>query len=120
LWALLVVASIGTCTLAVAVVGRHLRFSEPLLRLQGLLAMLLTSAMVTIIGGALVWSISIANDAPWLLSGSGSGLFGVPGPPAEIIIGLLMLAGLILAVGGSGRVARAIRADLPDRAAVPD
>ena len=103
-----------------AVVVRHLRFSEPLLRLEGLLATLLTLAMVTIIGGALVWSISIANDAPWLLSGSGSGLFGVPGPPAEIITGLLMLAGLILAVGGSGRVARAIRADLPDRAALPD
>ena len=82
--------------------------------------MLLTLAMVTIIGGALVWSVSIANDAPWLLSGSGSGLFGVPGPPAEVITGLLMLAGLILAVGGAGRVTRAIRVDRHDRAALPD
>ena len=38
--------------------------------------------------------------------GSGTGLFGMPGPPAEIITGLLMLAGLILGVGGAGRVAR--------------
>jgi len=120
LWALLVVASIGTCTLAGAAVARHLPFSEHLLRLEGLLAVLLTFAMLTIIGGALVWSISIANDAPRLLSGSGSGLFGVPGPPAEIITGLLMLAGSILGVGGAGRVARSIRAHPPDGAALPD
>ena len=77
-------------------------------------------AMLTIIGGALVWSISIANDAPRLLSGTGSGLFGMPGPPAEIITGLLMLAGLILGVGGAGRVVRSIRAHPPDGAALPD
>jgi hypothetical protein len=119
-WALLVIASIGSCTLAVAAVARRLRFSEPLLRLEGLLAVLLTLAMITIMAGALVWSVSIANHAPLLLSGSGSGLFGVPGPPAEIITGLLMLAGLILGVGGAGRVARSIRADPPGRAALPD
>ena len=119
-WALLVVASIGTCALAAVAVARHLRFSEALLRLEGVLAMLLTLAMLTIIGGALVWSVSMANDAPRLLSGSGTGLFGMPGPPAEIITGLLMLAGLILGVGGAGRVARSIRADQFDRAALPD
>ena len=120
LWALLVVASIGSCTLAAAAVVRRLRLSAPLLRLEGLLAMLLTLGMITIMAGALVWSVSIANDAPRLLSGSGSGLFGVPGPPAEIITGLLMLAGLILGVGGAGRVAGSIRADSPGRAALPD
>jgi hypothetical protein len=119
-WALTVVASICTCTLTAAAVSRHLRFSEPLLRLEGLLAVLLTLAMATILGGALVWAVSIANNAPRVLSGSQSGLFGVPGPPTEIITGLLMLAGLILGVGGAGRVARSIRSDPPDTAALPD
>jgi len=111
-WALLVVASIGTCTLAATAVARHLRFSEPLLRLEGLLAVLLTLAMLTIIGGAVAWSVVIENDAPRLLSGSGSGLFGVPGPLVEIIIGLLMLSGLIFGVSGAGRVVGSIRARL--------
>jgi hypothetical protein len=119
-WALLVVASIGTCTLAATAVARHLRFSEPLLRLEGVLALVLTVVMVTIMGGTLVWSVSIANDAPRLLSGSASGLFGVPGPPAEIITGLLMLGGLVLGVGGAGRVARSIRAHPSDCAAWTD
>jgi hypothetical protein len=118
-WAVLVVASIGACTLAAIAVARHLRFSAPLLRLEGLLALVLTVAMVTIMAGALVWSVSIANDAPRLLSGEGSGLFGVPGPPAEIITGLLMLGGLILGVGGAGRVARSIGAPAGSTA-VPD
>jgi hypothetical protein len=107
-WAFLVVASIATGTLAAVAVGRHLRFSDALLRLEGLLAVLLMLVMVAIIGGSLVWSVSIANHAPRLLSGSGSGLFGVPGPPAEIVTGLLMLSGLILGVGGAGRVVRSI------------
>jgi hypothetical protein len=112
-WAVLVAASIGTCTLAVVAVGGHLRFPEPALRVEGLLAVLLTLAMATIIGGAVVWSVSIANHAPRLLSGSGSGLFGVPGPPAEIITGLLMLAGVILGVGGAYRVARSMSSRPP-------
>jgi hypothetical protein len=119
IWAFLVVASIGTCTLAAVAVTRHLPLSERVLRLEGLLAMLLTLAMFTIASGALVWSISIANDAPRLLSGNGSGLFGVPGLLAEIATGLLMLIGLILGVGGAGRVARSIRAHPPDRAVGP-
>jgi hypothetical protein len=114
IWAFMVVATICTCTLAGAVVARHLRFSGPILRMEGLLAVLLTVVMVPIIGGALVWSVSIANHAPWLLSGSGSGLFSVPGPPAEITAGLFMLTGLILGVGGAGRIARSIRADLSE------
>jgi hypothetical protein len=76
--------------------------------------------MITIMAGALVWSVSIANHAPRLLSGSGSGLFGVPGPPVEIITGLLMLAGLILGVSGAGRVARSLRIASHSREARPD
>ena len=116
LWALLVVATLGCCTFAAVVIARQLRFTQPILRLEGLLAMVLTLAMIAVIGGTLAWTISVANDAPALLSGRVSGLFGLPGPAAEIITALLMLAGVVLALGGTCRVARAIRAGLSEGA----
>jgi hypothetical protein len=113
-WALCVVASIGACALATVAVAGHLRLSAQMLRREGLLAVLLSLAILAIVGGALVWSVSIANSAPRLLWGSGSGLFGVPGSFTEILTGLLMLASATLGVRGASRVASSIRAPFPD------
>lgn len=110
IWAISVSGTISTGALAAAAVARHLPMRQLLLRFEAWLALLLTPAMFTIFGGALAWTVSTAIYAPQLLSGSGSGLLGVPGPPAEIITGLVMLSGLLLGLGGSWQVARSLRA----------
>ena len=113
LWALLVVASLVTCTAAAIAVAKHLQFSPSVLFLEGLLAMILAILMITIFGAVVAWTLVIANGASALLVGSGSGLFGVPGLVTEIITAVVMLAGLSLAAGGGRRVSRSIRAVSP-------
>lgn len=109
IWALLVIASIGTCTAAAVCASRNIQLSQRLLRLEGLLALLLTLAMVSITGGTVVWALAIASDAPSILWGGGSGLFGMPGPSAEVFTALLLVGGLVISLVGSRRVAGAIR-----------
>jgi hypothetical protein len=109
-WGLLMVATVATDTVAsLHVVGR-LNLSLAVWRLEGLLALVLTLAMAAIIGGTVAWWAAVATNAPWFLSGAPSGSGGSSAPPALVIAGLCMLAGLSVAVGGAGRVARAVRA----------
>lgn len=109
-WAVLTVGALATTTTAVVIVARHLHLSSWVARLEGLLALLLTMAMVAIIGGMVVWWGSVATNAPRFLSGSGSGLFDTPAPLTTVSAGLLMLTGLALALWGDSRVVRSIRA----------
>jgi len=109
-WALMVVVALAACTGGAVAVCRRLRLSPLVLRLEGLLAMLLTLAMVAVIGGTLVWWGAIATDAPGFLSASGAGLFGSPGPLTLVVAGLLMLVGLLVAISGASRVARSFPA----------
>jgi hypothetical protein len=103
-WALLIAASVGLGTLAVTEVAGQLRFPRRVLRLEGLLAVLLTITMVTIVAAMSTWSASIARHAPRVLKGSAASLVGIPGTPMEILIALLLLGGLVLGVGGTTRV----------------
>jgi hypothetical protein len=114
LWALLVAATIATCTGAAIVAAGRLRFHAPVLRCEGLLALALTLVMVAVIGGTFVWAIAVASHEPRTLWGSGSGLFGVPGPVADVVVGLLMVTGLILSTSGTRRVAGSIRTVVAD------
>jgi hypothetical protein len=110
LWAVMIAATIATCTVATVAAARRLRLTPRVLGLEGGLALLLTATMIAVFGGTLVWWGAIATDAPRFLSGTTSGLVGNPAPLAMIIPGFLMLAGLGIAVAGVGRVARSIRA----------
>jgi len=109
LWAVLVVGTIATVTLAAAVIAGRLRLSARVLRVEGCLALLLTAAMVVVFGGMLLWWGAIATFAPRFLSGGTSGLFGTPAPLTLVTAGLLMVAGLIVALLGDGRVVRSFR-----------
>lgn len=115
LWGTLIVATITTWALAALYTGRHLHLSTAKLRLEGVVALLLTSAMITVLSGVLIWSLGVADGAPRLLS---SGLFGLPGASASIIIGLVMIAGMALGLGGASRVARSLNADVPSERAL--
>jgi len=108
-WALLVVATIATVTVAAAVIAARLQLSARVLRVEGCLALLLTAAMVVVFGGMLLWWGAIATFAPQFLSGGESGLFDTPAPLTMVAAGLLMVAGLILALLGDGRVVRSFR-----------
>ena len=103
-WAVLIAASVGFGTLAVTEVAGQLKFSPRVLRLEGLLAVLLTMTMVTILGAMSTWSASIAKHAPQVLKGNEASLMGMPGTPTEILIALLLIGGLVLGVGGTTRV----------------
>ncbi len=103
-WALLIAASVGFGTLAVTEVAGQLKFSNRVLRIEGLLAVLLTMTMVTILGAMATWSASIAQHAPHVLRGNEGSLVGIPSTPTEILIVLLLFGGLILGVGGTTRV----------------
>jgi hypothetical protein len=108
LWALMIIATIATCAIAAVTVVRRLRFSARILKLLGASALVITLAMVVIIGGTLVWWGAVAADAPWFF---GSGLFGSaasPTPPAMVIAGILMIVGLFAALLGAGRVVRSL------------
>jgi hypothetical protein len=99
LGAVMSVATIAICTSAVAAVANRVGISGRALRLEGWLALILTSAMIPIIGGTVLWWASVATRAPQFLSGA---------PAAMVLAGLLMVAGLVLATFGATRVARSI------------
>ena len=113
LWALVFSDAIGSCTAAAVSAARRLQLSPRVLRLEGLLALLVTLAIIASIGGTLVWWGAVATDAPRFFSADVFGAIGSTAPLAMIIVGLLMLAGLVIAISGAGRVARSIRAVSP-------
>ena len=109
LWALMVVASIGTCTAAATSAARRLRLDRRVTVALGVLALLAALAMVAIAVGTLVWWGAVAVHAPWFLSGEPLGVAGSPAPPLLVGAGLLMALGLAVAAGGAHRVARSLR-----------
>ncbi len=113
-WALMLTATIVTSTGAAVGVARRVDVRRRVLQLQGALALLLALAMILIVCGMLAWWVSVAIDAPRFLSGHPSGPVGSSAPLTMVIVGLLMLAGSVLAITGAGRVARSIRAVAAD------
>jgi hypothetical protein len=107
-WAFLVVTTIVLCAFAAISVARHIHLSPDVLRIMGAFALSLAVAIVAVVGGTLVWAISIAHHAPSLLIGANTNLFDVPGTLVEIMVALLMCTGFICAVAGARRVQRSI------------
>jgi len=108
-WGLFIVATIFTWTGAAVRAVRRLDLESAVLRLEGLLALVLTVAMVAIIGGTATWWAAVAAHAPWFLADGPSGVAGSPVPPALVVAGLCMLVGIAVSLRGAGRVARALR-----------
>jgi hypothetical protein len=99
LLALMITITVATCTATAIAVARRLELSHRGLRLQRVMALLLSATMLPIIGGTVVWWASVASRAPRLLSGH-------PAPAAMVLVGVLMVTGLGLAAAGAIRVAR--------------
>jgi hypothetical protein len=108
-----VVATIAAWTVATLRTVRRLDLSASVLRLEGRLALVLTIAMIVIVGGTSIWWAAEARDAPRFLSGSTSGPIGSLVPPNLIVAGVCMIAGVILALRGALRVGGALRSSSP-------
>ncbi len=108
LWAICCVAALAVITWAGVVVAAQLPFTARTDRLFGLLAVVVTIDMAAVVGGLLVWWVSLAEQAPRALH---SGLLATGGvaPPALVGSGLLMVAALAAAIVASSRALASLR-----------
>jgi hypothetical protein len=93
-----------------AAVGRRVDLEKRSLRALGLMAVGLAGIMVLVFAGIVTWWASESVLAPGvLLNGIGNGLPYTSRvlPPTLLIVGLLMAIGLVLALAGTVRIARA-------------
>lgn len=102
---LLVSCAVVVCgATAVALVYR-LRLSSRVTRMLGVLAIAMAAALVVIVTGALTWWITTAIHAPWFFGSFVPRSPTSPAPPAMIVLGLMMFAGLVVAGIGTARIA---------------
>ncbi len=109
--ALAAVVALMFATAAAVSVARCIDFPPPTLRALGLMALGLSGLMVLIFVGFVTWWAGESVHAPRVLSnGIGNGIPFTSStlPPVLLAAGLLMLGGLVLALGGTVRIARAI------------
>jgi hypothetical protein len=107
-WALMVIASVATCSAAAVAATRRLRLPVGVLRLLGTMAVVATGAMVVIIAGVLVWWGAVATSAPWFFGSGVVGSGSSPVPPPMVVAGALMVLALVAALLGAGRVTRSL------------
>jgi hypothetical protein len=107
----LFVATVAAWTVAACRTVVRLELPGPVLRTEGVLALVLTTVMAALLSGTIVWWATVAADGPRFLSGSPPGPSTSPVTPNLLIAGLCMGAGLALAVRGAGRVTGSLRTD---------
>ena len=105
-------ASALACAAAAAItVARRIELSACTLRALGVMAMGLAALMVVIFAGIVAWWVSESLHAPGVLrNGIGNGLPFTSRllPPTLLVSGVLMVTGLVLALVGTARIARAV------------
>ncbi len=105
------VVAIGCATAAAIAVARRIDLPVRSLRALGLMASGLCGLMVLVAAGFTAWWAAEASHAPRVLAQSiGNGLpFSSSAlPPGLLAAGLLMVAGLVLALAGTVRMARVL------------
>ncbi len=114
--ALLITATIASWTATAAAAARRVGLGAVVLRRCAGLAVALTGVMAVLAAGTGLWWAAIESRAPSFL-GNGGNPAARPVPPELVVIGALMIAGLALAVAGSGRAAACARRMSQDRPA---
>ena len=104
--ALLVVATIAAWVRAVVLVVADLDLPGRVVRACGALALGVTVAAAVVLAGTVTWWSSLALDAPRFLTGWTVGPAGPSVSVPLLAAGVLMAAGLVVAVWGSWRVGR--------------
>ncbi|MGC1420432.1 MAG: hypothetical protein WA786_09995 [Acidimicrobiales bacterium] len=103
LWCVAVVVTLAFATGAALNVSRQLDLTRRTLRMLSGLALVVSAAMIAIVGGTVLWWVSESLYAPHFLGqGIGSGIMAASStfPLSLIIAGALMLLGLVIAVAG--------------------
>jgi hypothetical protein len=108
-WALFVIASIVFWTRAGLDIGRQVPLSRPILRIEGRVALALGVVLGLTAFGMVIWSVDLGARSSSFLFGRGSGLFGIPGKPVEILVGIVVVFGTTAAIVGAQRISRAFR-----------
>ena len=109
--ALAAVVALMFTTAAAVSVARRIDLPALTLRALGLMALRLSGLMALIFVGFVTWWASESVHAPGVLSsgiGNGTPFTSITLPPMLLAAGLLMFGGLVLALGGTVRIARAI------------
>jgi hypothetical protein len=100
------------CSAAAAIsVASRIEWPVGTLRTLGVMAMGVAALMVVIFAGIVAWWVSESLHAPGVLeNGIGNGLPYTSRllPPTLLVSGLLMVVGLVLALFGTARIARAV------------
>ncbi len=109
--ALAAVVALMFTTAAAVSVARRIDLPAHTLRALGLMALGLSGLMALVFVGFVTWWASESVHAPGVLSsgiGNGIPFTSITLPPMLLAVGLLMFGGLVLALGGTVRIARAI------------
>ena len=115
LFVVVCLAAVGAvlCATAAAVsVARRVELPSRVLRALGLIALALSGVMALLVAGVALWWSWVALHAPdVLLNGTGNGFVYTSdvAPPSLVAAGVLLMLGLLLAFGGTRRVARSWR-----------
>jgi hypothetical protein len=105
------VVAIGCATAAAIAVARRIDLPVRSLRALGLMASGLCGLMVLVAAGFTAWWAAEALHAPRVLAqsiGNGLPFSSSTIPPGLLAAGLLMAAGLVLALAGTGRMVRVL------------
>ncbi|HZM55370.1 MAG TPA: hypothetical protein VFC03_10140 [Acidimicrobiales bacterium] len=102
---LVVIAALAVSYATLIAFVYRLRISTRITRILGVLAVAMTLALAVIFAGALTWWISTALHAPWFFGSLTPRSPTSPAPLPMIVLGLMMLAGLVLAGVGAIRIA---------------
>jgi hypothetical protein len=115
LFVVVCLAAVGAvlCATAAAVsVARRVELPSRVLRALGLIALALSGVMALLLAGVALWWSWVALHAPdVLLNGTGNSFVYTSdvAPPSLVAAGVLLMLGLLLAFGGTRRVARSWR-----------
>jgi hypothetical protein len=104
----LVVGVLAVCSATAVAIVYRLHLSHRVTRLLGILALAMTGVLVVIFASALTWWITTAVHAPWFFGTLVPRSQSSPAPLVAIVLGLMMLAGLVLAGFGTTRITTAM------------
>ncbi len=105
------VVALGCATAAAVAVARRIDLPVRSLRALGLMASGLCGLMVLVVAGFTAWWAAEASHAPRVLAqsiGNGLPFSSSTVPPGLLAAGLLMVAGLVLALAGTARMVRVL------------
>ncbi len=100
-WAGLAAVMLGLWAAVAVAVGRRIDLGTRAVRLEGVLAVLVTACMVSMTAAVAVWWAAMAEGAPWFLAGTPPGTRPSPVTVPLVLIGGVLVVACAVAVRGT-------------------